>query len=237
MPFRTMSIQQAAERLHLTVRDVEQLVKRAEIPCLRRGDEILFVRRDLDAWTSQRLLGMTPGGVADVHRSSTNRRSRHTPGERLVPRLFRTAWIEPRLDAKTKPSVLRQMVALAASTELLFDDAALLQGIEERERMCSTAIIPGAALLHTRYHDPLICGDSFIVLGRTTRPIFAGAEDGQTTSIFFLLCCQDDTLHLHALARLCAMAHDTVLIDDLMRAGSGQEMLDALARSEEAVLA
>ena len=236
MPFRAMTIQQAAERLHLGVREVEQLVKRDAIPFVRRGNEVVFVRRDLDAWASQRLLGMKPDSVTTHHRVSTQRRQQSLDHDHLVPMLFRAEWMAAGLLSKTKPSVMRDMVALAAKTDLLYDDAALFHGLQEREELCSTALDEGVAFLHTRYHAPGICGDSFVVLGRTVQPIFAGAADGKTTDLFFLLCCQDDALHLHTLARLCAMSHATALLADLRQAETTAEMMDALVRSENAVL-
>ncbi len=236
MPYRPLSLQQAAARLHLSVADVEQLVKYQEIPFTRRGEEPIFARRELDAWASQRLLGMSANHVGVVHRASTTLRQTLDDHEHLVPRLFCAEWIESALQSRTKPSVLRDMIKLAATTNLLYDDTALLRGLEEREALCSTAIDQGVAFLHARYHDPNICGDSFVVLGRTVQPIFAGAADGKTTDLFFLLCCQDDALHLHVLARLCAMAHSTPLLIELRQAETSEEMLAALVRNEEAVL-
>ena len=236
MPFRTLTLPQAAQRLHLDMPVLAQLVKRGEAPCTFRGAEPVFSRRELDAWASQRLLGMTSHNVDLHHRASSRSQTRLSPDEPLVPRLFCTDWIEPRLLSKTKPSVLRDMVALAATTNLLYDDAALLRGLEEREGLCSTAIGDGVAFLHMRYHDANLCGDSFVVLGRTARPIFAGAADGQTTDIFFLLCCLDDALHLHVLARLCAMAHGTPLLTELRQSETREDMLAALERSENALL-
>jgi len=238
MPYRHLTIQQAAARLHLTVPEVEQLVKYQEIPFIRRGEELepIFTRRELDAWTSQRLLGLSADRLTDVHRIATAKWRTLDNHDCLVPRLFCAEWIEPALQSKTKPSVLRDMVKLAATTNLLYDDAALLRGLEEREALCSTAIDQGVAFLHSRYHDPNICSDSFVVLGRTAQPIFAGAADGKTTDLFFLLCCQDDALHLHVLARLCAMSHSTRLLAELRQAETSAEMLAALVRGEEAVL-
>ena len=237
MPYRPLTIQQAASRLHLTVKDVEQLVKYQEIPFARRGDELVFIRRELDVWASQRLLGMGADRVQELHRVSSEKRRTVDQHERLVARLFCAEWIAPVLQSRTKPSVLRDMVKLAASTNLLYDDAALLHGLEEREALCSTAIDQGVAFLHARHHDPDICGESFVVLGRTVQPIFAGAADGKTTDLFFLLCCQDDVLHLHVLARLCAMAHSTPLLSELRQTECSAEMLAALLRSEDAVIA
>jgi PTS system nitrogen regulatory IIA component len=239
MGFRQLSIPQAAARLHVPAAEVERLVKYREIPFVLRGDEPVFVRRDLDAWASQRLLESNGGHAVAVHRASTrNRQAAVATGhERLVPRLFRAAWIAPALQSRTKPSVLRDMVTLAATTNLLYDDAALLHGLEEREALCSTAIDQGVAFLHSRYHDPHLCGDSFVVLGRLARPIFAGAADGRATDLFFLVCCSDDALHLHVLARLCALAHSTPVLTELRQAATAAEMLAVLVRSEDALLA
>ena len=238
MSYRPLTLQQAAARLHLTVPEVAQLVKYQEIPFTRRGEaqEPIFTRRELDAWASQRLLGMSADRLTDIHRIATAQWRTPDNHDFLVPRLLCAEWIDPALQSRTKPSVLRDMVKLAATTNLLYDDVALLRGLEERETLCSTAIDQGVAFLHSRYHDPNICGDSFVVLGRTAQPIFAGAADGKSTDLFFLLCCQDDVLHLHALARLCAMAHGTQLLSELRQAATGAEMLAALVRGEEAVL-
>lgn len=236
MPYRPLTLSQAASRLHLSVREVEQLVKYQEIPFVLRGEEPVFTRRELDAWASQRLLGLGANHVTAVHRASSAKRRTLDGHERLVPLLCRAGWIEPALHSRTKPSVLRDMVKLAAHTDLLYDDAALLHGLEDREALCSTALDQGVAFLHSRYHDPHLCGESFVVLGRAVRPIFAGAADGQATDLFFLLCCQDDALHLHVLARLCAMAHNTPLLTALRQAETAGEMFDELVRSEDAVV-
>lgn len=236
MPFRIMTLQQAAARLHLEAHVVEQLVKRGEIPFTRRGEDAVFSRRELDAWASQRLLGMHPDATHAHHAASTRRFDPPGAPTPLVPRLFRAEWIEPCLLSKTKPAVMRDLVALAGRTEQLYDEAALLQGVLEREALCSTAIDAGVAFLHARYHDAHLCSDSFVILARTANPIFAGAADGQTTDLFFLLCCQDDTVHLHALARLCALAHATPLLVELRQAETAAEMFAALVRNETALL-
>ena len=237
MPFRLLTVEQVAERLHLGVREVEHLVQRGDIPCTDRGGKPAFVQREVDAWASQRMLGLKAAPAAAHHAASTARRRRQAAvDERLVPRLFRVEGLDPHLAARTKPAALRAMVALAAATDLLYDDAGLLRGLEERERLCSTAVESGVAFLHTRYHDSNLCGDSFAVLGRTVQPIFAGAADGRATDLFFLLCCRDDALHLHALSRLCAMAHATTLLADLRAADTAADLYAALLKGEEAVL-
>lgn len=237
MAYRSLSIEEVAEYLHLTQRDVEQLVKRNEIPFEKRGDQVVFVRGKIDAWASQRILGMTSKTLTEYHRQSTANVSDLSKKRALMPELIQADWIDPALKSKTKASALRDMVALAIFTEQVYDEAALLASLEEREKQCSTAIGDGIALLHPRHHDPYMFASSFIVLGRTIQPIHAGAQDGKPTDLFFLICCQDDNMHLHTLARICAICQGTGLLKNLRAETTAGGMLQAIVQAEQEVVA
>lgn len=155
----------------------------------------------------------------------------------MVPVMMRASWVAPALAAKTKASVLRQMADLAAKTGRVCDPAELVTSLEAREELCSTAVPGGMALLHPRHHLPYMFESSFIVLGRSIQDIFFGAPDGQETRLFFLICCQDDRLHLHTLARICLLAQKTEVVGELMAAGDASSMYDALVAAEREVLA
>ena len=156
---------------------------------------------------------MNAGRLADVHRASTVKRLALESHDRLVPQLFCTEWIAPSV------AVQNQAIRAARHGQTGGGDPICSTttprccgGWRSARRSAPRPWDQGVAFLHARYHDPNICGDSFAVLGRTAGPIFAGAADGGTTDLFFLLCCQDDALHLHVLARLCAMSHSTPLL-------------------------
>jgi len=236
MPHRTLSLQQAARHIRIPERELCHLVQRGEIPFLRHGDEVVFEHRRLDDWAQRRILGLPTKSLTQHHRETTAERTPHSKDDALVARLFRPEWIDPALPSRTKPAVVRDMVALAVSTGLLYDDAAFQREVEEREAACSTAIGGGAALLHARYHDPFWASDSFIVLGKTQQNIFFGAQDGGETDLFFLICCTDDALHLHALARLCMLAHGSLLLSDLRATDRADEMHQILLRAESELL-
>jgi nitrogen PTS system EIIA component len=85
--------------------------------------------------------------------------------------------------------------------------------------------------------DPNLCGGSFIVLGRSVQEIHFGAPDARPTNLFFLICCQDDWLHLHTLARLCLMAQKTAILDQLRQCPDAASMHICLLATEEEVLA
>ena len=94
----------------------------------------------------------------------------------------------------------------------------------------------GFALLHPRNHQPYMFFEPFIVAARSIAHIHFGAPDGQPTDLFFLICCPDDRIHLHVLARLCMMAHHTDLLPALREAPTPAGFLDALLASEAQVL-
>ncbi|HWW01655.1 MAG TPA: PTS sugar transporter subunit IIA [Candidatus Acidoferrum sp.] len=150
--------------------------------------------------------------------------------------MIRPEFIDPALPAKTKASVLREMVALAQKTGQVCDAGSLLAGLEAREKLCSTGLPGGLALLHTRVPEAYLFEAAFIVLGRTLQDIPFGAPDGRPTNLFFLLACPDDRLHLHTLARLCLMVQKSELLAELRQAPDAETMHQCLIASETAVL-
>ena len=141
------------------------------------------------------------------------------------------------MTSKTRASVLLDLVALAEKTGNLSDPKTLLASLEAREELCSTALPGGFALPHPRFHEPYLVEQSFLVVGRPIQEIHFGAPDGQPTQLFFLLCCQDDRLHLHTLARLCLVAQKTKVLDQLRDAPDAQTMRDVLMAAELEILA
>ncbi len=73
------------------------------------------------------------------------------------------------MTCRSKSSVIREMVELADRTGLLCYRDELLESLVEREKLCTTALSGGLALLHPRNHEPYMFEDSFVVLGKTHR--------------------------------------------------------------------
>jgi excisionase family DNA binding protein len=236
MPHRILTIDEVADYLHQSRADIERLVKFDGMPHSRRGDRVVFLRGEIDAWASQRILGLPQKRLADYHQKSTQGTKAVLPQDALLPGRLRPEFIAPALTSKTKNSVLRDMVALADRTGLVTDAHELLTSVEEREALCSTALPGGLALLHARFHHEYRFESSFLVVGRTVQDIHFGAPDGRPSRLFFLICCQEDRLHLHVLARLCLMAHKTDLIARLLDANDAQAMYDVLLDAEQTVL-
>ena len=236
MPHRTLTIDELAEHLHVARRHVERLIKEGDIPCSMRGGRMIFQRDEVDAWASQRLLRL-PGESLDWYHKKTMQGTRQLfPRAALVPVLIDPGYIDLALTAKTKAAVIRDLVGLAERTGRVFDPRELRDSVEAREALCSTALPGGLALLHARQHRSFRFEGSFLVLGRTIQPIPFGAPDGRASRLFFLLCCEDERIHLHALARLCLLAVKTNVLADLLEAPDAATAFAALVAAELAVL-
>ncbi len=237
MPHQLLSVEGVAEYLHLTAEDIERRVKDREIPFERRGERVVFRKRDIDMWASQRILGLPKQRLAAYHEKSTHGTREILPRQTILPEMLQAGAIASAMSSKTKASLLRDLVALAEKTGQIADPKELLASLEAREALCSTALPGGLALPHPRFHEPYMFESSFIVAGRPVQGIHFGAPDGQPTDLFFLICCQDDRLHLHTLARLCLMTQKTEMLAQLRQAPDAQSMRDCIIAAEQEVLA
>lgn len=236
MPHRTFGLEEVARYLHLQRAEVERLVKEQDIPFERHGPRLVFRKVEIDAWASPRVMGLNGRRLADYHQKTSRGTRPFWPREAILPDLIGPSHIEPALRAKTKASVLREMGALADRTGRVWDMPGLLEGLEGREALCSTGLPGGLALLHTRQQEAHLFESLFLVLGRSLQPIPFGAPDGRPTDLFFLIACPDDRLHLHTLARLCAMAEKTEFLVQLRAAVDADAMHETLMVAEGEVL-
>ena len=236
MPHKTFNLDEVAHYLHLTVAEVQKYVHDRVIPHEARGGRFVFKRNEVDSWASRRILGATEKRLKSYHQQSSERMLDLSKEHAIMPDLVRSEFIAPGLASRTKPSVIRDLAALADRTELVSDVADLIRSLEERERLCTTALPGGVALLHPLTHDAYRFSESFLVLGRAVQPLPFGSPDGSTTDLYFLVCCQNDRLHLHVLARICMMCHHTDLLLKLREASDGLGLFAALVASEQEVI-
>jgi mannitol/fructose-specific phosphotransferase system IIA component (Ntr-type) len=231
-----LTSEELEDYLHLARGDVRRLLSETDIPHTVRGGRTLFLRGDIDAWASQRILGL-PGKRLDAYHEKSMRGTRDLfPDDALIPQLLAPADIDLALPSKTRASVIRDMVMLADRAGRVTDRKELVASIEEREALCPTALPGGLALLHARHHAPFRYEGSFIVLGRSMQGVPFSAPDGRPTQLFFLVCCEDDRIHLHALARLAMMALKTDIVDRLFAAADPGAAHAALVEAERSVL-
>ncbi len=236
MPYRVFNLEEAAEYLRLPVPEVKELVRTREIPCAMQGDRLIFRKKEIDAWASQRIIGLPKPKLTQYHRKTSAKAHDLSKQNAIISELLKPEYINPNLQSKTKASVIRCMVELVENTGLVTDPQYLIHSLEEREKLCSTALAGGIALLHPKNHEPYMFSDSFVAIGRTIQQVPFGSPDGTTTDLFFLICCQDDRIHLHTLTRLCMMCHYTSLLLELRESRDAAEMYQWIVESEQEVI-
>ena len=232
VPHKTYTIEEIAGYLHLSVPDVERLVHERDIPFSWQGKRLVFRRREIDGWANQRIMRMSTDSLRNFHKKTTSHVHDLSFNHAIITELLKPVCIDPAMSAKTKPSLIHSMVALAEKSEFLNLSNELKDSIIARERLGSTAMSGGFALLHAEYHDSFMFEDSFIALGRCVHPIAFSSPDGQLTDVFFLLCCQDERIHLHVLARMCMLCQQTSLLLELRDCTTAEEMCRVVAEKE-----
>ncbi|NLX12905.1 MAG: PTS transporter subunit EIIA [Phycisphaerales bacterium] len=232
MPYRSLSLEEFAKFIGMDVRDVRRLADRGKLPGQKVGGQWRFNRAQVTEWLQQEMHTLDEGRLIALEKSmhETSQGS-----DMLVTGLIGLEGIDPALPANTKASVLRELVGLAGRTGLLYDEAGLLQAIQEREEMCSTALPNGVAIPHPRQPMPYVSAEPFICVARLTRGIGFGSPFRDLTSLFFLICCHDDRRHLRTLARLMRLL-DGDMVERLIEAESREEILQILIDKETLVV-
>lgn len=231
-----MNERQVAAYLHMDVRELMKLASRGKIACRKVGQGFQFRKGQVDHWIEAHLHTLDKGRLAGIERGVTAHHGVDHAELEVCPLIPPEGLAVP-LGARTRAGVLRGMVALADKAGLVYDRGDLLDEIQKREELCSTALFGEVALPHPRHPLPYDIAESFIVVGLAPGGIPFGAADGSLTRLFFLICCKDERTHVHVLARLARMLWDPCLLSLLTEAQSPEEMRQRLIEFERAAVA
>lgn len=235
MPFQNMTIEDFARHVGLDARAVRKMAERDQLPAQKVAGKWRFNRAQVTEWLQQEMLtldidetrlraiekAMSEAGIRDVN-------------QHLVTARMSLDGIDLALPAKTKSSVLLELVSLADRTGLLWDHPGLLTALQQRESLCSTGLPNGIAIPHPRQPMPYVSSEPFICLARVGRGIGFGSPYGGLSTLFFLICCHEDRHHLHVLARLVRMLNDAT-VEALRQVETPEAALAMLIEREEVV--
>ena len=230
-----ISIGQLAAYLGWSTRFIEGLVRGEHLPGFEIEGQWRFRRDDVVDWLEQKIQTLDTARISELEAEMESSlladgTFRTTRSDRLTSRLPLKG-IALDVKAANKVELLKSLTTVAEATGLLFDREHLLASLVDRESLCSTAMPGGVALCHPRRPIPSIIERQFLCFVRTTVPVEFGSEDGEGTSLFFLLCTPDDRSHLHGLARLARILHGSTP-ELLKTAVTTGEVLGILADAE-----
>lgn len=220
-----------AEYLHLQTQQVAKMASRGQIPGRRIGGEWRFAPADIHHWMEERIGASDSTELAAMEVALE--RARDSNDENLsIGSLLSVDTIIVPLDARTRGSVISEMVERAASTGWLWDPPKMAEAVKQRESLHPTALDSGVALLHPRRPLSSILAQSILVLGRTHQGIPFGHPRGILTDIFFLICSMDDRVHLRLLARISRLIARPETLEAIRSASNASELLETLQSME-----
>ena len=222
-----MNLEQLASYLQRDSREVAKLVDRGTLPGRKVGGTWRFSRQEIRHWLEAQIPGYDDDQLRQVERYHAE------PAEPLLAHLIHEACVAVPLKATTRSSVIRELVTLAEQSWQVYDPKTVLEAVQAREALGSTALENGVAIPHLPRPNPEALGESLIAFGRTGSGLPFGAPDGGLTDLFFLVLSQDESLHLKILARLSRLFLRPGFLDALRNEatahGARQLILDAEA--------
>jgi nitrogen PTS system EIIA component len=232
MPYSTMTIEEAAEYLHLDIRELHKLVQKREVPHENTRGQIVFRKNHLRDWSTQRIVAFKEKHLHDFHIQT---HKNHPVPDRTKPFLsgfLNADYCIDYIASKSKSKILKNLADKAFETGNVCDADELFSLLEEREELFSTGLEGGIAIPHTRVHSEYLFLENFLVIGRIPGGVPFGAIDNKLTDLFIMPCTMDDKLHLYTITRIAMMLQKTDLAERLRTAADRHEMYDAFIESE-----
>lgn len=223
------TLDELAQQLGRDRREIEKLVQRGRIPGRRIGGEWQFHPTEITHWLEQEMREYTERELALVEQTH---RSQEVHESSAVAQLLTPETVQVPLEARTKRSVLETLIEVAGRTWKIWQPAALLNAILEREAILSTAYENGVAIPHPRNPLPDALGESVIAFGRTLSGIPFGAPNRALTDLFFLVLCRDSRTHLQVLARLGRLLQQEGFIDRLRAAPDSASAYEVIREAD-----
>ncbi|MBC7364431.1 MAG: PTS sugar transporter subunit IIA [Candidatus Aminicenantes bacterium] len=139
------------------------------------------------------------------------------------------------MKAREKQQALEEMVSFLKKNKILISDKEVVEKLNQREALGSTALGDGIAIPHCKVKN---VKNPILLIGIAPAGVDFGAPDGKPVRIFFLLISspEDPSLNLQILALIAQLVRKSPhLKEQLLRAQSAQEVLEVIKELEEKV--
>jgi mannitol/fructose-specific phosphotransferase system IIA component (Ntr-type) len=228
MSHKNMNISELASMLGADFHHLTHMARRGDLPCQTVRGELRFNALHICSWLKQRIPAMGHPELIQIDAGMSLHRGEPFMPSMVAP-LLEIPAITADLDARTPSSLKRKLVNLANDTQRVYDSQALLDDL-----MCST-LPSGVGLLHPTQALPYALAEPVIVVAKTRGQVMFNQY--ARTDLFFLCAAQDESHHLHILARLCRLLQDQDLIDQLKQAETPLDIKEAITEAEDTLVA
>ena len=224
------TLDELAAHLGRDRREIEKLASRGRIPGRKVQQEWRFHSTEITHWLEKELREYSEPELKQLEKmQQSNELEKDIP----VSSLLDVKMVQVPLDARTKRSVLENLIEVAGRTWEIWEPATILKAVQEREEILSTGFDNGVAIPHPRNPLPDCIGKSMIAFGKTSSGIPFGAPNRQLTDMFFLVLAKDSRTHLQVLARLGRLLQIPGFIEDLRNSETSEEAYDIICSADE----
>jgi len=139
--------------------------------------------------------------------------------------------VVPALRGRTKGDIINELAGVVVAGHPEIDRARLVQALEDRERLNTTALGEGVAIPHGKLPGLQRVVAAF---GRSPGGVDFQSIDEKPTYLFFLLVAPEDSAgaHLKALARISRLLKDEAFRRRLIEGGTASDLY-AIIREED----
>ena len=133
---------------------------------------------------------------------------------------------------RSKGDVIEELAGVLARDHGEIDRQRLIQALEDRERLNSTALGDGVAIPQGKLPGLKRVLAAF---GRSLAGVDFQSLDGKPTHLFFLLVAPEDSAgaHLKALARISRLLKDETFRRRLMEAATGHDLFETIRTEDD----
>jgi PTS system nitrogen regulatory IIA component len=221
-----------ATYLHITPTQVQKLAERGNVPGRKIAGVWRFSKGEIHHWLEERIGAAGQADLQHVQTILDKAAASFEIANVTISELLLPEAVAIPLEARTRGSVVKAMVELAAKTGLVWDSAEIAEAVQAREKLHPTALDNGVAMLHPRRPLPHAVEQPLLALGRTSSGVPFGSENGQLTDIFFLICSVEDSQHLRTLARLSRLISSPGFLEAIRSAETAAEVVTAVKEFE-----
>ncbi len=220
-----LSVREVAKLLKVSEKTVYRWIAEKKLPAFRIHDQYRFNRVELLEWATTRRLNVSPEIFAEP--------SSEAPLPSLAEAL-QAGGVYYRIAGQTRDEVLAAVVEHMRLPDAV-DRKFLLQVLQAREELGSTAIGEGIAIPHVRNPVVLHVGQPTITLSFLETPVPFGALDGQPVRALFTLISPTVRAHLHMLSRLGFALRDPELKRLVREQSLREKIFSAVSAVEQAL--
>jgi PTS system nitrogen regulatory IIA component len=227
-----LSLKQLAEYLQLSQRTVYRLLERGDLPAVKVGGQWRFRRSTVDEWLDVNMQRLDAASLHALDDDRSDVASRGRLSDLITPE---NAAIQ--VTGATRDEIVHAFVGAVRFPEAISVDL-VTERVLERERLCSTAVADGVAILQTPRSRPRVLTEhDLVAIGRVAQAVDFGALDGSGTDTLVLLLARSERDQLALLAKIARLSREPGFLRTLHDAQGPSETIALIRLTEDRVFA